>query len=401
MSRRGNGDGSWRKRANGSYEYRLCVDGEDLSASGKTKAAARARMDEKLARLRVGQPSTDSRMTVGQLLEQWKGAPLNARTTRRGPMKESTKAGYRTLIELYLVGRHDEQHPERDIAADPIASVRLDKLKPIHVEGLVARLRDKRLSESTSRAVYHVLRLALSHAVDNELLARNPADKVARPVAEQKEARHLSPNELRALLAASASYRYSEALALIAGTGMRRGEALALKWDNVDLVRGIVSIEGTLARIDGHLVVTATKTKRSQRTVHLTPGLVDRLARLKDSQEEEARALDGAMVCVGGKERPAWTNTGFVFTTETGQPVDPRNVYRTLQLAARKAKLSNVGVHTLRHSWASAALDAGEQIANVSEQLGHSDVRITQIYTHTNDPSKRETAVRTAAIFGL
>lgn len=400
MTRSSNGAGSWRQTATG-WEYRRQVDGQTVSVTARTKTDARTRMDEKVDRIRRGQPKTDAKITVGDLLQQWQGVPLDARSTRRGPLKESTKAGYRTLIECYIVGRKDDQHPDRTIAPDPIAGVRLDRLKQLHVEGLVARLRERKLGESTIRTVYHVLRLALDHAVDNDMIAKHPMAKMNRPVVPEAEPAYLSPAQVLQLLTAARQYRYHEALELIAGTGMRRGEALALKWADVDLVEGTVDVHGTLARINGELVVTATKTAKSQRRVHLSPALVDSLAALKDRQEAEAAERDGMVIVLNNGTVPAWTDTGFVFTTETGQPVDPRNVFRTLQWAAKKAGIQGVGIHTLRHSWASAAVNGGIPLPDVQEVLGHADLDMTRHYVHTEEARKKDATIATASLFGL
>lgn len=394
--------GSWRKR-NGRWEYRLRVDGDVISTSAPTKKEALERMDEKVARVRNGQPRTDAKITVGELVKQWTGKPLDARSTRRGPIKESTKRMYRDLAELYITGRTDDEHPERDIAPAAIARVRLDRLKKIHVDGLITDLRERGLAESTIRTTYHVLRLALDDAVDNNMLRANPAHKSTRPgrTDEEAEPRHLNRDELVRLLEAAKEYRYHEALALIATTGIRRGEALALKWEDVDLITGSVQVKGTLARINGELTVTPTKTQKSRRTVYLSPGLVDQLARLKDTQEAEADARKNVVIVTRYGETPGWTETGFVFTTENGQPVDPRNVFRTLQQAAKKAKLADVGLHTLRHSWASLTANSGQPLADVQELLGHTDIRTTRCYIHTDEELKRGVGTHAAGLLGL
>lgn len=165
-------------------------------------------------------------------------------------------------------------------------------MKPSHVHKLLAQLEAKGSSGSTRRQVYHVLRLALSEAVDE-------------------------------------SSRYHAVLALIAATGVRRGEALALKWTDVDLKERTMRISGTLARVGGALVVTEPKTAKSRRSLALSPSVVRLLRVHKASQRIERVAAANI-----------WTNTGYVFTTESGQPVDPRNIFRALQVAAKKSKIT-------------------------------------------------------------
>lgn len=163
-------------------------------------------------------------------------------------------------------------------------------------------------------------------------------------------------------------------MAFIAITGVRKGEALALTWRDVDLESGVIHIRGTLARVDGRLTVTHPKTARSRRRLPLTRGTAALLRRQRESQERDRTAAHSL-----------WQETGFVFTTETGAPIDPRNVLRAITTAASKAGLERVTVHTLRHSAATAMLEAGVHIRAVSELLGHADIRITgDVYGHVS-----------------
>lgn len=158
-------------------------------------------------------------------------------------------------------------------------------------------------------------------------------------------------------------------------TGLRKGEALALLWEDIDLDRGTLRVRKTLSRVDGNLVRTDPKTEKSKRTIPLRGAVAAVLKEHRRAQREERmRAMD------------VWTETGHVFTTETGQPVDPRNVLRATTTAATKAGLSGVNVHTLRHSAATHWLENGVHLRAVSDLLGHSSTRITgDVYAHTSD----------------
>jgi integrase len=174
-------------------------------------------------------------------------------------------------------------------------------------------------------------------------------------------------------------------LVLIAATGLRRGEALALHWSDVDLHAGMLVVRGTLGRVDGTLVITAPKTDRSRRNVPIAPPLVAMLRAHRATQEAERLAAANQ-----------WQDHGLVFASEFGTPVDPRNTLRTIQIAAHKAGMSDIGVHTLRHSAAVAWLESGVHIKAVADLLGHSSIAITgDIYGHTSDGTAR------AAVEGL
>ena len=184
---------------------------------------------------------------------------------------------------------------------------------------------------------------------------------------------------------AAETSRYHPALVLIASTGMRKGEALALSWDRVDLDAGVLRVAATISRVSGRLVITEPKTVRSRRTVPLHPAVVSMLRKHKAAQTaERLRAAN------------QWRNCGLVFTTELGGPVDPRNLLRVIEVASRAAKVDDVGVHTLRHSAAVAWLESGVHIKAVADLLGHSSIAITgDVYGHTSDDTAR------AAIDGL
>jgi integrase len=230
-----------------------------------------------------------------------------------------------------------------------------------------------------------VLRLGLDGAVRDGLLARNPAHSVQRPGVARKEAAHLDPQQVAQLLTAAESSRYHTALLLIATTGLRRGEALALRWSDVDLDAGVLRVQDTVQRIDGKLSTGPVKTDRSRRTIPLSPAIVALLRRHRVTQlEERMRAAN------------QWTDTGLVFTTDLGHVVEPRNLLRVVEAAAKRIGLDGVGAHTLRHSAATAWLESGVHIKQVSDLLGHSSVAITgDVYGHGSDQSAR------AAVDGL
>jgi integrase len=304
--------------------------------------------------------------------------------------KESTRALYSLLSRRYL-------------EPAPFGTIPLDRLRPSDVEALTLRLRAKTkpgradpdsdtepapvraLSDSTIRSTYTVLRSALDGAVRDGLLARNPAAQVRRPGVERTEAHHLDADAVTAVLRAAETSRYHPALVLIASTGMRKGEALALSWDRVDLDAGVLRVAATISRVSGRLIITEPKTVRSRRAVPLHPAVVSMLRRHKAGQAAER--LQAAN---------QWQNCGLVFTTELGTPVDPRNLLRVVQAAAKSAKIEKVGVHTMRHSAAVAWLESGVHIKAVADLLGHSSIAITgDVYGHTSDDTAR------AAIDGL
>jgi integrase len=388
-TRTANGTGNIRRRPNGTWETRLSyTDGDGnlqrVSVYGKTQREVREKSKAVRERVDNGAPANDDKMALAAWMARWRGTTLAA-----SDRKESTRSLYGSL---------SRKHIEDGV----IGPVPLAKLRPSDVEKLILDLRSqikpgepteehpnpepvRALADSTIRSVYGVLRMGLDGAVRDGLLARNPAASVQRPGVARTEAAHLDPQRVTELLAAAESSRYHKALLLIATTGLRRGECLALRWSDVDLDPGVLRVRETVQRIEGKLSTGEVKTDRSRRTIPISPAMVDLLRQHRITQlEERLRAAN------------QWAETGLVFTTELGSVVDPRNLLRVVQTAAKNIGLDGVGAHTLRHSAATAWLEAGVHIKQVSDLLGHSSVAITgDVYGHASDQSAR------AAVDGL
>jgi integrase len=366
--RRGNSEGSVpRRRPDGRWQINLRVTHESGRATRHTvygDTAQEARDGAAAIRKRVegGQPARDRRETVAAFTLHWIDTTLQASERKR-----NTKVMYAGVARTHILG-------------SALATVTLDRVRPSHVEGWLVELRRKGLAESTIRSAYTILRAVLDTAVRDGALAANPAAAIRRPRVTAKEAPHLTPTQVTELLQAAEGSRYAPLFALLVHTGLRRGEALALRWSDVDLAKGVLRVRGTLSRIDGELVVTEPKTAKSKRFVPLSEPARQLLRDVEAAQAEE-RSLAGSV----------WRRTGFVFTTEFGEPCDPRNAFRALRVAATKAGLPQAGLHTLRHSAASVMLTRGVPLKVVSDILGHSSIAITgDIYGHVSPDVARQ-----------
>lgn len=211
MSKRANGEGTVRQRADGLWEARLVYPDPD---TGRTKRAsfygtkaseARGKMRAAKERLEVGAPVRDAKRTVADWVGHWQRTTLAASSR-----KDTTKVLYRHLLSCH-------------VAPAPFGVISLDRLKPSDVDGLVLILRGKGLAAATVQRVFTVLRVALDGAVRDGLLARNPAAAVKQPEAPRREARFLSMADVAALLRAAEDSRYRVTLALVAATGDAEG----------------------------------------------------------------------------------------------------------------------------------------------------------------------------------
>lgn len=379
MTKRANGEGSVRQRPNGSWEGRVSyIDPaterrRSVSVYAATAKDCRAKLKAVLERLEDGRPAQDAKMTVGSWVKVWRETSLPA-----SPRKPSTRELYSLLAKKHL-----EQ--------GPIAAVTLDKLKPTHVEALLVRLHDNGLGDTSVRNVYGVLRAALDVAVRDDLLAVNPAAKVKRPAVEKREAAYLPTTDVSRLIGELDGLRYALAIVVLAATGMRRGEAAALRWSDVDLTKGTVTVSGTISRLEGKLVRTPPKTSRSRRTIPIPPSVVAGLKKHRTAQAAERL-----------KAGDLWEDTGAVFATEAGGWIGPDNLGRTVTIAAKRAGMEGVTAHTLRHSAATAWLEGGTHIRAVADLLGHSSISVTgDIYTHATSERQQAAVDNLASQLGL
>jgi integrase len=270
-------------------------DSKRVTVYGATAPETRARAAELRSRVAEGQPAKDRKQTVKAYAQQWIETSLEA-----SDRKQTTKTLYAGVTRTHIL-------------SSSIGRLTFDRVGPSHVEGWVVELWRKGLAESTIRSAYTVLRAILDTAVRDGAIGVNPAAAVKRPKVTSKEATHLTPAQVAELLAAARSTRYARLFELLVHTGLRRGEALALRWTDVDLDRGTLRVRGTLTRIDGALVVTEPKTAKSNRLVPISAP-ADHI--LQDVQ----RAQAAERVHAGS----AWHETGHVFTTETGDPCTTR-----------------------------------------------------------------------------
>ncbi|MCW2620301.1 MAG: Phage integrase [Modestobacter sp.] len=376
--RRGNSEGSSpRRRADGRWQINLRVtdasgDTRRFTVYGKTAKDARSEAAAIRTRVVEGQPARDRKQTVEAFAAHWIETSLQA-----SERKQTTKTLYAGVARSHIVG-------------SSIGRITLDKVRPSHVEGWVVELRRKGLAESTIRSAYTILRAVLDTAVRDGAIATNPAASVRRPRVTNKEALHLSPAQVADLLRAAAGSRYAPLFELLVHSGLRRGEALALQWTDIDLDRGTLRVRGTLTRIDGALIVTEPKTAKSKRFVPISAPAGKLLCTVQQTQAAE-RLHAGS----------TWHETGYVFTTETGQPCDPRNALRAFKVAAARAGIPGAGLHTLRHSAASVMLTHGIPLKVVSEILGHSSITITgDVYGHVAPDVSREAVATLGGVLG-
>ncbi len=405
MSKRGNGEGSVFRAKNGSWVGKLTI-GHQTDAQGRRQPIRRrvtgdtrrevvAQMDALRAAVAMGTLPTSGDVTIEAFLRWWVCTALPSRV-ERGSLAPTTFDQYRNVVECYIVGRRfDPSRPPLRRRLAPLAvSGRLSDLRPRDIHEMVDRLLAAGLSTRTAALAQTVLGIALSDAVEEDVLVRNVAHQARGPRTVTRAKRTLRPEQAQRLLTACVDDRLGPLWALLLLCGLRSGEALGLEWSDIDADQRTLRVRQTLKRVEGKgLSLGETKTKGSRRTIALPNLAVDVLAAHRRRQNEER------LLCGPGWE-PWPLSADLVFRTAIGTPTDPdnaRQAFYKLSLAALGERWSP---HELRHSNASLLFAAGQDLELVAGTLGHSSSRVTrEIYLHLLDEGRRSVADAVDAAF--
>jgi len=260
----------------------------------------------------------------------------------------------------------------------------LSKLGPHEVQRYLNRELASGLSARTVQYHHAILRSALTQAVKWGLVPRNVAQLVESPRVRREEVRPLTPEEARHFLTAMRGDRLEALYTVALAIGLRRGEAVALRWDDVDLEAATVRVRRGLRRIEGKLQFLEVKSEHSRRTISL-PRVVLATLRTHRVRQMEERLEAG----------DTWRDHGLVFPSRVGTPLEPRNVNRSFHRALKRAGLPPRRFHDTRHTCASLLLAQGVHPRVVMEILGHSRISVTMdIYSHVMPALQEEAADR-------
>lgn len=381
--RAANGQGNIRQRTktgkNGvEYTYwegRVTIslkDGrtEKHYVSGKTQHEVLEKMQKARVEAAEGSYVEPNKITVSQWLDTWLQTYLN-------DVKPRTIESYELNVRRHI--------------KPALGDIQLQKLNSPTVQTFYNSLKKpngqrKGLSAKTIHGVHGVLHSALKKAVEIGYLRINPTEACTLPRKERKEIKPLDEETLARFLNVIKDDPYGDIMTVTVFTGMRRGEVVGLTWDTVDFERGTIRINKQLQKAvgeKGKYQLVSTKNSKG-RIITPAPFVMNVLRKVKIKQAEE-RLLAGA----------GYESNNFVFCNTIGQHYSPHTVYHHFKKAARDIGIPEARFHDLRHTYAVAALESGDDVKTVQENLGHHTASFTlDVYGHVTDQMRKESANR-------
>ena len=368
--------GHIKKRAKDSWS--IVIDlGRDSAGKRKqkwhtvkgTKKDAQAELSRLLNELNTGEYVEPSRMLVSEYLKRW------LKDYAEPNVSPKTSERYAQII--------------RDNINPALGNYQLSKLKPLHIQSfytdcLTSGRKDGKggLAAQTVLHFHRLLRKAFLQAVKWQLLARNPVDAVEPPRPQRTEMNAINETETALLLDRLAGSALFPPVLFAVTTGLRRGELLALRWKDVDLEEGRITVNQSLEQTKAGLRFKTPKTERSRRQVPLPSVTVELLKEHKRKQNEERLRLG-----------LVYHNADLVFPRPDGSAMAPDSFSTNFAAFIRRSGLKHIRFHDLRHSHATQLLLQGVHPKIVSERLGHSNIGITlDTYSHVL-PGMQEDAV--------
>lgn len=374
MAKRKNsrGDGSIHKRKDGRWEGRFVI-GRNEKGLPKTKnvlAKTKRECEEKLKALRNSIRGTEPErpkadMTFGAWMDRW------YKTECKPAIRPKTQVDYENRIYQHII-------PE-------LGHIPLAKLTPGDLQQFYIRLKQggrllrteeygPGLSDRMVKSCHVTCRVALDRAVVQGLILKNPALTCKAPTTRPKEMQVLTQEEMQRLLIQAKENDCYELLLLELSTGLRRGELLALRWDDLDFQTGELRIERQVQRVKGELTVTQPKTKSSSRTVILPEPILNILKGYRKN-----------------------VNSQWIFPSpkKEDSPLDPAAVRKKLAIVLERAGCKHVRFHDLRHTFATNALEHGMDIKTLSAIIGHvSSATTLNVYAHVTDEMRQSAAAK-------
>ena len=369
--RRANGEGNIRKRKDGRWEGRYTAGHNPATGKaiyknvlGKTQAEVKEKLKKAIEETKGLDVAKAESYTVGQWMDVWYEyyAKIKVR-----PSSHKTYEGY------------IKNHIKPSIGNIPLTKLTTLDLQRLYqkllTEGRVDRLESqnqpKGLSTKTVRNINQVISSAMQLAIQQHLISHDPTDGCALPKTEHREMQTLSADQLAAFLLEAKHSGVFEMYYIELATGLRRGELLGLKWEDIDFTAQTLRVRRQVGRINGEVREAPLKTKNAYRTISLGTDTVDILKQQREKQPSSA----------------------YVFPGPTGGPIAPDSVLHMLHRVLDRAGLPEIRFHDLRHTFATLALQNGVDVKTVSGMLGHFSTGFTlDTYAHVTTAAQKKAA---------
>ncbi|MFE2409607.1 tyrosine-type recombinase/integrase [Kitasatospora sp. NPDC059408] len=388
---RANGDGTVYQRKDGRWEAAgyVLAPGDTrkrVRVYGITRKEALAKLTEKIATSNRGVPVVSAQGSVAAYLTYW------LENVAIHQLRETTHTRYTACVNQYLIPGLGKKKLAKLAAKD--VRTWLNGLRTVCqccARGIDARRKPnaqagrrprccaigkccrKYLSPLTLAYIHSVLKSALEHAVREEEIPRNVARNVRTGTPRPRRFNPLTSDEAQHFLAAAQGHRLHALFELALRTGLRKGELLGLRWEDLDLDAGTASIRRTLQRTrTGGLTTLPTKTISSERRIALPAACVASLRAHRDRQ-----------ACEKQQAGAEWVDSGLVFTRLDGHPIEPATLTRHFNALLRRSSLRAIRFHDLRHSTATLLLEQGVELVVIKELLGPAHIGVTAtVYAH-------------------
>ncbi|GHO86440.1 tyrosine-type recombinase/integrase [Dictyobacter formicarum] len=362
------GDGTIYERQDGRFVASLrSSTGKRIERYAKTRKEAKEKLKQLIHENEQGSLVTERNQKIGDYLDYW----LKMRRDSLA-IKVTTYVSYSSYLHRNVI--------------PVLGNIPLQQLTGTHIQKLYTALRNDGIAPNTIHLIHTILSAALNDAVRWHRIALNPCKHLTAPRAQRTEIKYLTHEQAMQLVEAAKGYRIEQIILLAVSLGLRKGEILGLRWDDIDFDQGILTVRRTVSYIpphDGELhmyLETDPKTATSKRTIIL-PTFIQEALKAHRAQQLQERLK-------AGKE---WEQHNLVFCSMLGKHVKPSSLRTQFKGALQKANLPDIRFHDLRHSAATILLSMGVNVKVIQELLGHANISITlNIYSHVTPTMQRD-----------
>ena len=395
--RRGKGEGCISKRKDGTWQGYVTIGYNPETGnpkrkyfSGKTRKEIQEKINKVAGKVQEGTYKEPSKMRVAEWFNVW------IEEYQKTSLRATTWESYKMQIDKHIL--------------PAIGHLHLSQLQTYHLQTLYndkqkdgARLDGKSgpLSARSVRYIHMICHACLDQAKKEGRITNNPAEAVKLPADKTKELEFFDTEQVKAFLSEARKTNHFAAYFLALNTGLRRGELLGLRWSDIDMKNGYISVNRSLVRVNGEQKFQEPKTKRSKRTIGVTKSVIDELKFHRKRQSDLMKEAG-----------EAWENNNLVFCNELGKPLNPRTFARHYERLIQRynreiekegqikgldvkeiegKKLPVISFHGLRHTFATLSLQQGTDPRTIQEALGHHKVAFTlDVYSGVTDKMKQE-----------